>query len=265
MEIKQKENIHYLEASILAPYKKISHGFTTRHKGISRAPYNSLNLGINTDDSLQNVQGNRNLLARAFKTKTEKLVTVNQVHGADILVIDEPNKDFSHFQKIDCDGIITNQPNVMIAVCVADCAPILLFDPVKSVIASIHAGWKGTAAGIATKGVKSMSKIFGSNPDEIIAVIGPTIGPCCYEVDEIVKTSFVKNGLDWEACAKNINNEKWSLDISKANKDQLLSVGLKGKNIEVADQCVSCLHDRFFSYRRNSGNTGRQAGFIMLN
>jgi YfiH family protein len=265
MEFIRKANIHYLEPELLKSAGVSVQGFTTRHEGVSRAPYNSLNLGLNTFDSPHSVQGNRSLLARSFGAKAEKFVMVNQCHGCDILVIDEPNPDYAHFQKIECDGIITNQPRVMIAVGVADCVPLILLDPVKRVAAVLHAGWKGSAANIAAKGVNSLVKFFGSDRSRILAAIGPAIGPCCYEVDKKVCDAFSSSGVDWSEVSSESGAGKWRLDLGRANQLQLLDAGLLPGNIDTTDKCVSCDHDRFFSYRRDGGETGRQAGFIMLN
>jgi len=265
MEFTRKANIHYLDPELLKSAAVSVQGFTTRHEGVSRAPYNSLNLGLNTFDSPHSVQGNRSLLARSFGAKAEKFVMVNQCHGSDILVIDEPNPDYAHFQKIDCDGIITNQPRVMIAVGVADCVPLLLLDPVKRVAAALHAGWKGSAANIAAKGVESLVKLFGSDRSRILAAIGPAIGPCCYEVDKTVCDAFSASGVEWAEVSSEAGAGKWQLDLARVNLLQLLDAGLESGNIESAGKCVSCDHDRFFSYRRDGGETGRQAGFIMLN
>lgn len=264
MEILRKSNIHYLEPTAMKSCKVSVQGFTTRHEGVSRAPYNSLNLGMNTFDLPHNVQGNRSLLARTFGTKVERLVMVNQCHGTDILVIDEPNPDYAHFQKLQCDGIVTNQPGIMIAVGVADCLPLLLLDPVKGVVAALHAGWKGTAGNIAAKGVETLVKIFGSDSANIQAALGPAIRACCYEVDEPVMKAFSESGLDWNICATLSDNSKWKLDLAAANREQLLAAGVADKNIEMTPQCVCCEPDWFFSYRRDEGETGRQAGFIML-
>lgn len=264
MEIIRSANIHYLAPGLLAERNVSIQGFTTRHEGVSRAPYNSLNLGGTTFDPPHNVQGNRSLLARTFGSKLEKLVMVNQCHGTDILVIDEPNTDYAHFSRLECDGIITNQPQLMIAVAVADCLPILLLDPIKKVIAALHAGWKGTAGNIAAKGVESLVKIFGSDKTDILAACGPAIGACCYEVDEPVKRAFIASGIDWTNCATATGDGKWRLDLAAANREQLQAAGLPAENIETTDQCVCCQHDWFFSYRRDGGETGRQAGFIML-
>jgi YfiH family protein len=264
MEITRKTNIHYLEPKLLANASVSVQGFTTRHEGVSRPPYNSLNLGSTTLDSVHNVQGNRSLLARTFGSRAENFVMVTQTHGSDILVIDQPNPDFAHFHKLECDGIITNQPGVMIAVGVADCLPLLLLDPVKRVVAALHAGWKGTAANIAAKGVESLVKLFGSDSRDILAALGPAIGPCCYEVDKPVQQAFEGSGVSWEQCATMAGPDRWKLDLAAANRQQLLGAGVVEENIEVAEQCVCCTPDWFFSYRRDAGETGRQAGFIML-
>lgn len=264
MEITRKGNIHYLEPAHMMKSTVAVQGFTTRHEGVSRAPYNSLNLGMNTFDSPHNVQGNRSILARAFGTKIEKLVMVNQCHGTDILVIDEPNADYAHFQKLQCDGIVTNQPGVMIAIGVADCLPLLLLDPVKGVAAALHAGWKGTAGNIAAKGVETLVKMFGSESANILAALGPAIRSCCYEVDEPVRKAFAESGLEWSRYAVENGSGKWRLDLSAVNREQLIAAGIPDENIESAPHCVSCQHDWFFSYRRDGGETGRQAGFIML-
>jgi YfiH family protein len=264
VQLQKSGKVHYFGSQLLAAPGVSVQGFTSRHEGVSRPPYNSLNLGLSTLDSCHNVEGNRSLLTRAFGTRLEKLVTVTQVHGADLLVLDEQNEDFSHFQKLECDGIVTNQTRIMIGVCVADCVPILLLDPVKRVIAALHAGWKGTAQGIARKGVDAMVNVFGSDPGTILAAIGPAIGACCYEVDTMVAEAFRTGTMPFESFAKACGPGKWRLDLPEANRQQLFRGGLEEKNVETNTHCVSCEKDLFFSYRRDNGETGRQMGFIML-
>ncbi len=264
MESRKAGKIQYFEPKILAGAGVSVQGFTTRHEGVSRPPYNSLNLGLGTLDSPHSVEGTRSLLARHFGTGLDRLVTVNQVHGDDLLVIDEPNPDYFHFLKVDCDGIVTNQPGVMIGVCVADCIPVLLLDPVRGVVAALHAGWKGTAAGIAGKGVKALVKLFDTDPRDVLAAVGPGIGSCCYEVDAPVTDAFRKNGQDTTLFAADKGGGKFRLDLAEANRQQLLRSGITEGNIEVAKLCVSCNRELFFSYRRDGGETGRQMGFIML-
>jgi len=263
MKMKRTGRIHYIAADFNGSPCSIQ-GFTTRHEGISRPPYNSLNLGTTTLDQQHNVEGNRNLLTRAFGITQEALVTVRQVHGNDVLVIDEPNEDTSHFLGIESDAIITNQPGLMIGVCVADCAPILLLDPEKRVIAAVHAGWQGTASRLVSKAVAGMKHQFGCNPALLQAAIGPCISPCCYEVDAPVKQAFDLNGLSWDDCAEQCGEGKWRMDISAANRGLLREAGVPDSSIQSSDMCVSCQRELFFSYRRDHGETGRQMGFIML-
>jgi YfiH family protein len=264
MQLTKKGKIHYLASGLLARAGLSAQGFTTRHEGVSRTPYNSLNLGLTTLDAPSSVEGNRSLLARAFGTHVNRLLTVNQVHGTDILVIDTPNPDYGHFLRLDCDGVITNQPGVMIGVGVADCVPVLLFDPVKRVVAALHAGWKGTAQRICEKGVESLTTLFGSQPSDILAAIGPAIGSCCYEVDAPVREAFACSDADWSAFAQPAEEGRWHLNLKEANRRQLLGRGIPEARIEVAGHCVSCSPELFFSYRRDQGETGRQLGFIML-
>lgn len=262
MEMQKAGKIQYLKPRLGAGGAVA--GFTTRHEGVSRPPYNSLNLGSNTLDSSHNVEGNRSLLARSLGSTADRFLTVTQVHGTDLLVIDAPNAELSHFLKLECDGIVTNQPGIMIAVCVADCVPILLHDPVKKVVAALHAGWQGTAGNIARKGVEAMVTLFGSDKKDIQAAVGPYISACCYEVDRPVRDAFVKAGMAWELCAKEAGEGKWMLDLGAANRLLLSDAGLSSSQVQVSEHCVSCNQELFFSYRRDDGDTGRQVGFIML-
>lgn len=264
MEITKSGKVHYLEPKLLAGKGVSVQGFTTRHEGVSRPPYNSLNLGLSTLDSPHSVEGNRSILARAFGTRVEKLVTVTQVHGSDLLLLDQPNPDFAHFLRLECDGIVTDQPGVIIGVCTADCVPVLLLDPVRRVIAALHAGWKGTAEGIVRKGVEAMAGMFDCNPADILAAVGPAIGPCCYEVDQPVANAFRQAGNDFDVCAEPSGEARWRLNLLEMNRRQLLRAGVDERNIETTPLCTCCEKDLFFSYRRDKGETGRQMGFIML-
>ncbi len=263
MQLQRIGRIQYIEVEFPGTPCSVQ-GFTTRHEGVSRPPYNSLNLGMNTQDQQATVEGNRSLLARAFGIGQEALVTPRQVHGSDILVINEPNEDFSHFLSVEGDAVITNQPRVMIGICVADCAPIILCDPDHAVIAVVHAGWKGTAARLAAKAVAGMQSEFGCNPAHIHAAIGPCIQKCCYEVDEPVKKAFTQAGITWDDCTEAKGAGKWQLDLAQANRELLQLAGLPGSSIELSDQCVCCHSEQFFSYRRDRDESGRQMGFIML-
>jgi YfiH family protein len=263
MQMKRIDRIQYIDIKFPGSSCSVQ-GFTTRHEGVSRPPYNSLNLGMNTQDQQPTVEGNRSLLTRAFGINQEALVAPRQVHGCDILVINEPNEDYSHFLSVEGDAVITNQPNVMIGVCVADCVPIVLCDPEKKVVAVVHAGWKGTAAGLVAKTVAGMKSEFGCNPANVQAAIGPCIQKCCYEVDEPVRKAFLHGGIEWDVCAELKSPGSWQLDLTIANRELLVLAGVSADSIQVSDQCVCCHSEQFFSYRRDKDDSGRQMGFIML-
>lgn len=263
MKLARQGKISYLQPKWAAE-APVAAGFTTRNGGVSRPPYNSLNLGFNTDDQRYNVEGNRSTLARAFDLPPHLLLTVQQVHGADVLVIDEPNPDFSHFLKVECDAVVTNQPGVMIGVLVADCYPVLLYDPRAKVGAVVHAGWRGAAAGIIAKTVKAMQGGFGSRPMDLFAAVGPGIGAHKYEVDRPVRDAFRAGSGHWESISEEVGLGKWRLDLRRSCLLQLEDAGLDPARLESSEEDTCCHRELFFSYRRDGGKTGRQIGFILL-
>ncbi|MEJ2199730.1 MAG: peptidoglycan editing factor PgeF [Desulfuromonadaceae bacterium] len=239
-------------------------GFTTRNGGVSRPPFNSLNLGFNTDDARFHVEGNRSTLTRAFNLSPHQLLTVKQVHGTDVLVLDQPNPDLSHFLRVECDAVITNQPGLMLGVLVADCYPVLLFDPGAKVAGVVHVGWRGAAAGILAKTVQAMRVSFGCNPAELLAAVGPGIGAHKYEVDRPVREAFRQGSGHWEAISNEVDLGKWQLDLRQSCLLQLAAAGLSTDHLSAAEECTCCHRELFFSYRRDSGKTGRQLGFVLL-
>ncbi len=239
-------------------------GFTTRNGGVSRPPYNSLNLGFNTDDPVYNVEGNRSNLARAFDLQPRELLTVKQVHGTDVLIIDAPNPDLSHFLTVECDAVITDQPGIMIGILIADCYPVLLFDSKRHVSAVVHVGWRGAAAGIIGKAVGAMNANFGCRPEDLVAAVGPGIGAHKYEVDRPVRDAFRQGTGFWDDIAQEISLGRWRLDLKKSCVLQLEACGISKGKIEVAEECTCCHRELFFSYRRDQGKTGRQLGFVLM-
>jgi len=243
---------------------QISAGFTTRNGGVSRAPWNSLNLGLNSGDMAVHVEGNRTSFTRAFGLHPWQLLTVRQVHGQDLLLIDEENPDLSHFQNVKADAIITNQTGILVAVLVADCVPILLFDSNKRVAAAVHAGWRGAASGIIGKTIAAMAANFSCAAEDIQAAVGPAIGADTYEVDRPVRDAFRDGTGNWKLIAKESRLAHWFLDLPKSCHLQLAEAGLLEKNIEVLDKSTDGSKELFFSHRRDQGTTGRQAGFFLL-
>lgn len=239
-------------------------GFTTRNGGTSRAPYNSLNLGFHSGDQQAAVEANRAALARTFEVPPHLLLTVQQVHGSEILVIDQPNPDLSHFQRVECDAVITDQPGMMVGILVADCYPVLLFDPEGSAAAVVHVGWRGAAAGLLGRTVQALQELFASRPERLWAAIGPGVGSHSYEVDRPVREAFRAGAGDWEQIARETRLGHWQLDLRRSCELQLAAAGLAPQRIDVVQECTCCHRETFYSYRRDQGRTGRQMGFVIL-
>lgn len=239
-------------------------GFSTRHGGVSRAPYNSLNLGFNAGDQQAAVEANRGSLARAFGLAPHSLLTVQQVHGSEILVLDQPNPDLTHFLKVESDAVVTNQPGVMIGILVADCFPVLLHDPEHRVAAAVHVGWRGAASGLLGRTVQVMQNLFNCRPERLQVAIGPGIGGHGYEVDRPVREAFRAGSGHWEQIARETRLGHWLLDLRLSCQLQLADAGVAEGRIDTVAECTCCHRETFFSYRRDAGRTGRQMGFVLF-
>lgn len=262
MKLVRQGKISYLKPSNLN--QPLIGGFSTRNGGVSRPPYNSLNLGLATDDPRPNVEGNRSTLVRSFNLTPQQLLTVKQVHGRDLLLVDQPNPDLSHFQRVEADAIVTSQPGIMIAVLVADCFPLLIWHPRQPVVAAIHAGWRGAANGLIGKTVETITRNSNCTATELYAAIGPGIGAHRYEVDRRVRDAFRDGTGFWNEIAAETRLGHWQLDLALSCRLQLEASGLPVNQIEYARECTCCHSELLFSHRRDQGQTGRQAGFIML-
>jgi YfiH family protein len=257
----QTNGVRYVEYSRLIQCKGIIHAFCTRWGGVSKGRFANLNFSVSEGDTQRSVAENWNILSNAFNIPEDRFVTVSQIHGDRILIIDD-TVPVSHDPGYD--GIITNKPGTAIGIKTADCVPIFLVDRVKHVIGTIHAGWKGTSLNIAGKTLRILLNKFGSKPEDIIAAIGPSIGPCCYEVDETVWTAMEKDPDRNFFFKESRKAERWMLDLPKANQRQILRAGISPENVTSAGICTSCHKDTFFSHRGDGGQTGRQLNFIML-
>ena len=241
----------------LSKYEETLHFITTRNNGVSPEPFDSLNLGYNCGDNIKNVEANWGILKKNLDLNDTKTLTLNQVHSDKVIIIDRELKDdLNH--KIKGDAIITNLKGVCISVLVADCVPTILYDPVKKAAAVVHAGWRGSFLKIAKNTVKTMEKAFLSNPEDIIAGIGPSIGPCCYEV----KNDVAKNFINYRNAVLH-KNKSYFLNLWTINKLQLMESGINENNIEVSGLCTSCNKELFFSYRKENP-TGRFAAGVII-
>jgi len=251
----------------LLKYKGISHFVSTRSGGFSSLPYNSLNLSFNVSDEPQNVLENRKLLSLTLGFSVNSFVTSEQVHSSNVTVVRDKKynlgaTDYESSIK-GTDAMIAKTPGVCLMVLQADCVPILFYDPNKKVIGIAHAGWKGTVSKIARNTVNAMNKNYNSKPKDIIAGIGPAIGPCCYEVKlDVVKK--VEKSLDNGKEIIIVRDGKYYLDLWKANKIQLINSGIAEENIEIAEICTKCNQSIFFSSRASKNAAGRFGAGIMI-
>ncbi|MFQ5587084.1 MAG: peptidoglycan editing factor PgeF [Thermodesulfobacteriota bacterium] len=257
----------FITSPVISRHRFTRHAFLTRIGGTSTGPFASLNFSERNGDSSSHVEKNRATAGRFLGFDTAKLFTVHQVHGDRVLVVDNHTDIRSLLQRREkpmADAIITDQKGIAIGVLTADCVPIILADPVKKVVGIVHAGWKGTADDICSKAVASFHYYFGSTPDEISAAIGPSIGPCCYEVAEKTARLFFATPFQGKDILVTSGAGRWKLDLRKANRTQLVKNGVKEGNISVSNLCTSCSTDLFFSHRREGSPTGRQLSFVLM-
>ncbi len=222
--------------------------FTKRSGGFSTGAYDSLNLALHVGDNPEDVESNREALAKKIGTKN--LVFMEQIHKDNIEIITNKNPT----KVMTCDGMITNLKDVALCVMVADCIPVLFYDSLQRVIAVAHAGRNGVYLKIANQVIEEMIADFDSNAENIKVFIGPSIKSCCYEVKNDVTKGF-ENYL-------HVEGGKIYLDIVQKCKDDIQTIGIIKENIDISAICTSCDKD-YFSYRRD-GVTGRFCGAIRL-
>lgn len=224
---------------------------STRHGGVSQPPFESLNLGLSTTDDPQSIEKNRQIFFQSLGLTVEQSASAHQVHGEDVLLVEKPGR-YDGF-----DALITAQPGIFLAVTVADCTPILVADPINRVVAGIHAGWKGTIAGLVHKTVLTMQAQYGSNPRHCLAYVGTCIDECSFEVDADVADHFSSVYKRWDT-----NRQKFFIDLKAANRDYLLETGIPSSHIEVSPFSTVLHNDIYFSYRKEKGQTGRMINVI---
>jgi YfiH family protein len=260
----KKGPVEYLEAQELAGVEFATHAFCTRHTGASGGGFASLNAGDMVGDRKESVVENLNIIKSAFAIPENGLVMARQVHGDRIVEIGK--NDPLPVPLPECDGFVTDRPGVALGIKTADCVPILFLDCRLRVAGAVHAGWRGTALGIAAKMIDIFHRCFSSRSEDITVLIGPAIGPCCYEVDAPVFEAFAARPEAAGVFRKRAGEERWMFDLWLANRLQLMDKGISGNNILTAAACTSCRRDLFFSHRAARGqDEGRQLSIIMIN
>lgn len=249
-----------------APNITAKHCFTTRYGGVSTGVLASLNLGENRGDDPVNVIENYRRLGEATGIRTDYMAFTRQVHGNAVRIVTEADvHTLMGGVPYDADGIVTNVPGLAIIAFVADCVPLLLYDPVHKVAGAIHCGWRSTVADIMRNAVEKMASL-GGDPAVMQAAIGESIGYCCFEVGPEVPEA-VRQLLpdDCDGLIRAGEKEgKFYVDLREAIARRLVQLGLKREHIVVSDECTVCSHEKYWSHRYTKGNRGSQAALIML-
>ncbi len=249
--------LEYLTARGIA----VPHGFTTRLGGVSQGALFSLNLGMNRGDSPENVQKNYEILTDALGIPLENLVLTRQTHSDIVRVVTKADaRGLDHRDYPECDALITNDPGTALMIFTADCTPILFYDPVTGAVGAAHAGWRGTAAGIAEKTVKAMEAAFGCKGENLRCAIGPNIAQCCFQTDRDVPDAMVAALGDAAGQWIRKQGEKYYVNLKELNALFLRRAGVK--NIEISPICTACEHRRLWSHRITGGDRGSQGAMI---
>ncbi len=255
----EKQGLRFFSFKSL-PAEKITHAVFTRQGGVSPAPWNSLNVGGTVGDDRPRVIENRLRSFQAADRDPHSMFDVWQVHSADVVIANSPH-NFSP-PEFRADAIITDNPDVTLYMRFADCTPILLYDPVRSAIGIVHAGWMGTVKKVAVSAVNAMSAAYGSRPEDLVAGIGPSIGPDHYEIGPDV-INRVREVFHADASRMLIRlGERTHFDLWEANRIQLSNAGIK--NIEISEMCTACHTEDWYSHRAEKGRTGRFGALIAL-
>ena len=268
-ELKEKNHVPYIQFKNLSATGIVKHGFSTRKGGVSTGIFSSMNLNFKRGDDPDAVLENYRRMAAALNMRVEDMVLSDQTHTTNVRVITEEDRgkgilkpqDYS-----DVDGMITNVPGIVLVTSYADCVPLYFVDPVRKAIGLSHSGWKGTVGHIGQKTVWKMHEVYGSEPKDIVAAIGPSICQSCYEVSDDVAEAFRANFTADEATDILLDkgNGKYQLDLWKANWYVLTDAGILPEHLSVTDLCTACHPDLLWSHRKTNGQRGGLSAFLSL-
>jgi len=237
--------------NIFSAFPNLIAGQSKRTGGVSKGDFNSLNLGLNTEDAEEYVEQNRKLFFSSLGIDESNLASSYQVHGNEILIAHEAQRATGY------DAVITNKANLFVAVTIADCTPVLIYDKHTHAVAAIHAGWRGTASKIVERTLNEMQKNFGTNAVNCFAYIGTCISKNAFEVGNEVAEQFNNAFVQF-----NETKQKHYVDLKAANLQQLQGFGVPLTQIEIAETCTVINNDSYFSYRKENGKTGRMLAVI---
>lgn len=266
---KLRDTTHMSLAKWEDQIKGITAGFSTKVGGVSKDHFSSLNLGLHVQDQTSLVLENRDILAKSINSPLNKWVFAEQIHSTYIKKVStfDCGKGLSSYKDgvANCDGLYTSDKEIVLSLCFADCVPLYFFAPEKPLVGIAHAGWRGTVSDIGGDMVRKWQAIEGIHPKDVKVAIGPSIGSCCYVVDENVITQIdITRINNYSIPFCSVSKGQYKLDLKSLNKYYLMEAGIKEENISISQLCTSCEGELFFSHRRDDGMTGRMLGFIAV-
>lgn len=269
MNIHNKNGVTYLTYPAFDSLEGIMHGFSTRLGGVSTGIYSTMNLSFTRGDEESLVRENFRRIGDAIGFLPENLVTSDQTHTANVRLVTEEDrgKGFTRPRDYqDIDGMVTNVPGLVLSTFYADCVPLYFVDPVHKAVGLSHSGWRGTASRIGKVTVEKMAREFGSEPEDILAAIGPSICQDCYEVSEDVADQFKKTFDEkyWPEIFYKKPDGKYQLNLWQANRRILMEAGVKEEHISMPNLCTCCNPDLMFSHRASHGKRGNLGAFLGL-
>lgn len=268
MKIHREGELCYLTFPELTATGAVEHLFSTRLGGVSEGCLGSMNLSYTRGDEKENVDENFRRIATALNRKVTEFVFTDQTHTANVRVADARDAGCGIVRERgyhDVDGLVTNDPGIVLCAFFADCVPLFFVDPIRRVIGLSHSGWKGTVHKIGKETVQTMRREFGCDPADIVAAVGPSICGDCYEVSEDVAEQFRQAfSEDTGAVLREKGGGKYLLDLWEANRLVMKEAGILEEHISVTDLCTCCNPEFLFSHRASHGKRGNLGAFLAL-
>lgn len=268
MKLNNVNSVPYLTYNSLSEIDFINHAFSTRLGGVSTDEFTSMNLAFNRVDSPENVTENYKRFCKSAGFDYESLTASSQDHHTFVRAVTKENVGVGIYKPKDIesvDALITNEPGVTLVTYYADCTPLFFVDTKQKAIGLAHAGWRGTVGRIGDNVIKKMQSLYGSDPSDIKAAIGPAISVCCYEVDKPCADNFLAlDELDSTKFVFPKGNGKFMIDLLETNRQILVHAGVKNENITVSDVCTNCNSELLWSHRATKGHRGTMSAFMCI-
>ena len=268
MKLNNVNSVPYLTHNSLSEIDFINHAFSTRLGGVSTDEFTSMNLAFNRGDSPENVTENYKRFCKSAGFDYESLTASSQDHHTFVRAVTKENVGVGIYKPKDIesvDALITNEPGVTLVTYYADCTPLFFVDTKQKAIGLAHAGWRGTVGRIGDNVIKKMQSLYGSDPSDIKAAIGPAISVCCYEVDKPCADNFLAlDELDSTKFVFPKGNGKFMIDLLETNRQILVHAGVKNENITVSDVCTNCNSELLWSHRATKGHRGTMSAFMCI-